>query len=222
MNRIVPCLAALLCAGVASSAALAQTTATQVIRGDVAAVEPSVLRVKSPTGQESIVRVPDDVRVSVRAPATLDAIKAGSYVGVTASRQPDGTLLASEVHIFPESMRGTGEGHRPMAALPGSTMTNATVSRVSPAKSASRSTMTNATVAKVGTAGNGRTLQLTYAGGEQTIAVPDGVPVVTTESGNRASLSAGEHVIVTAQRDADGQLAANRISVGKNGSVPPI
>jgi hypothetical protein len=220
MNRIVPCLAAFLCAGVASSAALAQTT--QVIRGDVAAVEPSALRVKSPTGQVSTVRVPDDVRVNVRAPATLDAIKGGSYVGVTASRQPDGTLLASEVHIFPESMRGTGEGHRPMAALPGSTMTNATVARVSPAKSATRSTMTNATVAKVGAAGNGRTLQLTYAGGEQTIVVPAGVPVVTTESGDRSSLSAGEHVIVTAQRDADGQLAASRISVGKNGSVPPI
>ena len=88
MNRIVPCLAALLCAGVASSAALAKTTTTRVIRGNVAAVEPSVLRVKSPTGQESIVRVPDDVRVSVRAPATLDAIKTGNYVGVTASRQP--------------------------------------------------------------------------------------------------------------------------------------
>ncbi|HXU67473.1 MAG TPA: DUF5666 domain-containing protein [Casimicrobiaceae bacterium] len=222
MNRIVPCLAAFLCAGVASSAALAKTTTTRVIRGDVAALEPSVLRVKSPTGQESIVRVPDDMRVSVRAPATLDAIKAGSYVGVTASRQPDGTLLASEVHIFPESMRGTAEGHRPMAALPGSTMTNATVARVSPAKSATRSTMTNTAVAKVGAAGNGRTLQLAYAGGEQTIVVPDGVPVVTTESGNRSSLSAGEHVIVTAQRGADGQLAASRISVGKNGSVPPI
>ena len=202
MNRIVQCLAAFLCAGVASTAALAQTT-TQVIRGDVAAVEPSALRVKSPTGQESTVRVPDDVRVNVRAPATVDAIKAGSYVGVTASRQPDGALLASEVHIFPESMRGTAEGHRPMAAVPGSTMTNATV-------------------AKVGTEGSGRTLQLTYAGGEQTIVVPAGVPVVTTESGSRSSLSPGEHVIVTAQRGADGQLAASRISVGKNGSVPPI
>ena len=221
MNRIDACVAAFLGVVFANSATAAQQT-TQVIRGDVAAIEGSTLRVKSPTGQENDIQLSNNAPVNVRVPATLDAIKKGSYVGVTATRQPDGTLLASEVHLFPESMRGTAEGHRPMAALPGSTMTNATVASVSPANSPSRGSMTNATVTNIDTKGSGRTLKLTYAGGEQTVVVPRGAPVVTTEMGKRSSLSAGEHVIVTAQANAGGTLVASRISVGKNGSVPPI
>jgi len=109
MNRIGPCLAVLLCAGVASGAALAQTT-TQVIRGDVAAVEPSALRVKSPTGQESIVRVPDDVRVSVRAPATLDAIRSAEPIDVAATTMP-----------------GPNVFHRPMRVVGATSVSGASV-----------------------------------------------------------------------------------------------
>ena len=158
----------------------------------------------------------------MRAPTSIDAIKPGTFIGTAAKPGPNGTLVASEVHIFPETMRGTGEGHRPMSTLPGSTMTNATVAGVSPSASSGRGTMTNATVEKVGEAGKGRTLKLTYKGGEQTVFVPGNVPVVTVEDGSRASLAPGEHVIVYAQRDTNGDLAAQRISVGKNGSVPPI
>jgi len=220
MNRTEACVAAILCVLFANGAALAQST-LQVIRGDVAAVEGPTLRVKTSTGQESDIRVTDTLRVNVRVPATLDAIKEGNYVAVTATPQPDGTLLASEVRIFPESMRGTGEGHRPMAALPGRTMTNATVASVSPVKSTSQRTMTNATVANVGNKGSGLSLKVTYKGGEQTVFVPSGTPVMITELGDRSTLSAGQHVIVTAQRNADGTLVASRISIGKNGSVPP-
>jgi hypothetical protein len=161
--------------------------------------------------------------VGVRAPASLDAIKPGSFIGTAATPGPNGTLIASEVHIFPESMRGTGEGHRPMPTMPGSTMTNATVAGVSGTPGGKgRGTMTNATVENVGAAGKARTLKLTYKGGEQTVVVPDKTPIVTVESGSRASLVPGAHVIVYAQRDANGALSAQRISVGKNGSVPPI
>jgi hypothetical protein len=201
-------------------AAVAGAQSMQMIRGEIVASDGKTLRVKSESGQETAIKVAGNTRVSVRAPATIDAIKPGAFVGTAAKPGPNGTLVASEVHIFPEAMRGTGEGHRPMSTLPGSTMTNATVAGVS--SSASKGTMTNATVDKVGQTGKGRTLKLTYKGGEQTVFVPDNVPVVTVEAGSAASLSPGEHVIAYAKRDASGELAAQRISVGKNRSVPPI
>ena len=194
----------------------------QTIRGDVAAVDGKTLRLKSASGQETVIALADNARVSLRVPTSIDAIKPGAFVGTAATPGPDGTLVASEVHIFPDALRGTGEGHRPMPTLPGSTMTNATVAGVTPSASKPRGTMTNATVENVGVAGKGRTLKLTYKGGEQTVFVPQSVPVVTVEAGSRASLSPGEHVIVYAKRDASGALAAQRISVVKNGSVPPI
>lgn len=221
MNRNTLRFAALVCALGFAAAALAQAT-TQMVRGDVAAMNGTDLRVKSPTGQEVQVVVPDTVRVSVRVPAPLSAIKPGSFIGTTASARPDGTLVASEVHIFTEAQRGTGEGHRPMATMPGSTMTNATVAGVAGAAAKPPGTMTNATVANVGAAGGARTLKLTYRGGEQTVVVPESVPVVTSEPGTRALLSPGAHVLVYAARNADGKLTAQHISVGRSGSVPPI
>jgi len=203
-------------------AARAGAQAMQTIRGDVVAIDGKTLRLKSASGQETAIALPENPRVSLRVPATIDAIKPGAFVGTAATPGPNGTLVASEVHIFPEALRGTGEGHRPMPTLPGSTMTNATVSGVTSSASKARGTMTNATVENVGAAGKGRTLKLTYKGGEQTVFVPENVPVVLVEAGSRASLSPGEHVIVYAKRDASGGLAAQRISVGKNGSVPPI
>ena len=204
-----------LACAIAASSALAQTVDT--LHGDVVAVERSQLRVKSNTGQ-AVVTLPDTVRISVRAPVSPEAIRPGDFIGTTASAQPDGTLRASEVHIFPESMRGTGEGHRPMPSKPGSTMTNATVSGVSN----SRRTMTNATVAKRDKRGGALTLNLAYKGGEQTVVVPPGVPVMTLENGDRGSLAPGAHVIVYASRGDDGNLTAQRISVGKDGFTPPL
>jgi Domain of unknown function (DUF5666) len=203
--------------------AVAAAQSSQTLRGDIAAVDGNTLHLKSAAGQETIVKLPDKASVSLRVPASLDAIKPGTFVGTAATPGPNGTLVASEVHIFPESMRGTGEGHRPMPSLPGSTMTNATVANVSGAPASKGSgTMTNATVENVGAAGKARTLKLTYKGGEQTVVVPDKTPIVMVEAGSRASLTPGAHVIVYAQRDANGGLTAQRVSVGKNGSVPPI
>jgi len=108
-----------------------------------------------------------------------------------------------------------------MANLPGSTMTNATVSSVSSAPVAKNS-MTNATVSKVDTLGGGRMLHLTYKGGAQDILVPANVPVVRFAAGDRAALTPGAHVIVYPTTSASGNLIASRISVGASGSVPPI
>src|SRR5688500_18498639 len=94
------------------------------IRGKIAAVEGGSLRVTTNSG-EVAVRFAEDVRIGGVAAAQLSDIAAGNYVGTTAVKQADGNLKALEVHIFPETARGTGEGHRPWDLQPGSTMTNA-------------------------------------------------------------------------------------------------
>ena len=197
-------------------------SSTQRIRGDVLALDGENLRIKSSEGDELTVKLTDDARLTAVSLASATDIKTGSFVGATAVAQPDGTLKASEVHIFPESMRGTGEGHRPMDSLPGSTMTNATVSRVSEARRPSANTMTNATVAKVAAASEIRKLTLQYKGGEQTVAVGVDTPVVFLEPGDRTLLVPGAHIVLNATRQADNSLAANRVTVGKNGMVPPM
>jgi hypothetical protein len=196
--------------------------AAQRIRGDVAAVHGKHLDVRTSTGQVVTVQMTDKLRVSARGPADLRSIVPGSFIGTTAVAQPDGMLKAVEVHVYPESMRGTGEGHRPMDTEPGSTMTNATVTSVAPsAKAAPRSTMTNATVESVAPTGSARRLTLRYKGGEQTVVVGDDVPVVTVEAGDTSMLVPGAHVVVTAAKQLDGTLTTDRIIVGKSGIVPP-
>ena len=194
---------------------------TQRIRGDVVAVHGKDLDVRTSSGQIVTVRMMDSLRVSARSAAGPNALVQGAFIGTTAVEQPDGTLKASEVHVFPESMRGAGEGHRPMETEPGSTMTNATVASVSSSpKPASRSTMTNATVAGVASGGAVRTLTLRYNGGEKKVVVNDGVPIVMVESGDYAMLVQGAHVAVTAAKQLDGALTTDRITVGRNGVVP--
>ena len=202
-----------------AGAAQAQSP-TRKIAGDVVKVDGDKLEVKSTAGQVVDVKLTDKVRLSARSPTDASKLTRGEFVGATAVPQADGTLRASEVHIFAESMRGTGEGHRPMDNDPGSTMTNATIANVGGA--AQRNTMTNATVADVAGTSGERRLILSYKGGEKTIVVPENVPILTVEPADRSLLAPGTHVIVYAAPQADGALAAERVSIGKNGYVPPL
>jgi hypothetical protein len=222
MNRLGVCVLSIgiLCA---SAGFACGQTAAQRIRGDVVALNGYSLSVKTATGQVVTVRLTDNTRVSARSASNLGAITSGAFIGTTAIPQPDGTLSAVEVHVFPESMRGTGEGHRPMDAAPGSTMTNATVMSVAAGgKATPRSTMTNATVANMAPSGPGRRVTLKYKDGEKVVVIGDSVPVVLVEPGDASMLVPGTHILVTATKQLDGTLAADRISVGKNGLVPPI
>ena len=99
------------------------------IRGKISSLDGQNMKVTTSAG-DVLVRVPDGTRVGGVAAAKLADIKSGSYVGTTATKQADGTLRATEVHIFPEEARGTGEGHRPWDLTPDSTMTNANVEKV--------------------------------------------------------------------------------------------
>jgi hypothetical protein len=194
----------------------------QKIAGDIVKIDGARLEVKATSGQVLAVKLADNVRLSARSAADATKLAPGAYVGTTAVPQPDGTLLAREVHVFPESMRGTGEGHRPMDNEPGSTMTNATIASVGSHDAVPRNTTTNATVAGVSGASGSRRMTLAYKGGEKTVVVPEDVPVVMFEPADRSLLVPGAHVIVYGATQADGAVAAERVTVGKNGFIPPL
>ncbi|MGE5220006.1 MAG: hypothetical protein ACM3SP_23635 [Chloroflexota bacterium] len=176
------------------------------IRGKIAAVEQGALKVTTKSG-DVLVKFADNTRIGGVEAAKLADIGSGNFVGTTAVKQPDGTLKALEVHIFPESARGTGEGHRPWDLQPGSTMTNANVEKVE-----------QVAVEKV----QGELLTLQYKGGKQKVFVPPGTPVVKNVAGDRSMLKPGAGVFIPSVRSADGTLTATRITVGVGGTMPPM
>jgi hypothetical protein len=207
---------------VAGGLARAQTPPSRV-RGDIVSVNGTALQLRADSGQMLAVKLADHYTVSARSHADLAKIAPGAFVGTTAVPGPDGTLTAVEVHVFPESMRGTGEGHRPMDAAPGSTMTNATVASVAVGRQAAAGrTMTNATVAAVAGGDQERRMTLRYNGGEKVVAIPKDTPIVMMEAGDPAMLVPGAHVIVSGVQQNDGSVLAERITVGKDGLIPPM
>jgi hypothetical protein len=197
-------LAALaLATGLSSASALAQGQPAR-IRGTIERVDGSVVTVKSRDGAEMKVDLPSDATVVGIVKSSLADVKQGSFVGVTGMPQPDGSQKALEVHIFPEAMRGTGEGHRPWDLRPQSTMTNASVEQ---------------TVASV----DGQTLMVKYKDGEKKIVVTPETPVVTYAPGDRSELKPGVKVFVNgAEKQPDGSYKATRINYGKDGLTPPM
>lgn len=196
--------ASLLAAGFLLAAATAQQPQTVRIRGTIESLEGSVLTVKSREGEERKVRLTDNVAVTGVVKSALSEIKPGSYVGVTGQPQPDGTQKAIAIHIFPEAMRGTGEGSRPWDLRPNSTMTNATVDQ------------------KV-EASEGQTLTVKYKDGEKKVAVTPETSIVTFVPGTNAELKPGAKVIImAATKKDDGSLETARINVGLDGLTPPM
>jgi hypothetical protein len=194
--------------------------AQEHVRGTVVSLVGDTLQLLNRAGSTVKVELAADTKVARVDRADPGSIAEGEFIGTTAVPQAGGRLRALEVHVFPESMRGTGEGHRPWDLAPGSTMTNAMVAAAKSGKMAS--SMTNATVGKMGSAGGVRTLRLSYRGGEQTVDVPAGTPVVKLEPGDRSDLAKGVAVFVIATKGAGGALVAQRISAGRNGVVPPM
>ena len=199
-SSLALCLLLFLC-----GPALAQTSAsTQRIRGDVVAIDGPNLQVKSRSGETLAVKLADNYVVAAVVKIDMTAIKAGAFVGTASMPQPDGTLTSLEVLVLPESMRGSNEGHYPWDLKPGSMMTNATI----------------VDVASVGQ--GGRRMTLKYKDGEKSIVVPEDVPIVTFEPGDKSMLVPGAHILLTATKQPDGSLTAARVAVGKDGLVPPM
>jgi hypothetical protein len=186
----------------AQTGAPTQTAAPVRVRGTIDAVDAQTMRVTSREGQKVTLAVAPDVVVTAILAANLADIKPGTYIGTAAMPQDDGTLRAFEIQVFPESMRGVGEGHRPWDLQPQSTMTNGTVGDV--------------------VVTQGRTLTLRYKDGEKKVVVPENAPIITYAPATAAMLTPGAHVIITATRQPDGSLVAQRVGVGKDGLVPPM
>ena len=186
------------------SLAWAQQPPAVRIRGTIEAVDGPLLAVKSREGTDMKVRLTDNVAVFGVANIAMSEIKPGSYIGVTAMPQPDGTQKALAVHIFPETQRGAAEGFRPWDLRPNSTMTNATVAT---------------TVAGV----EGQDILVKYKDGEKKVVVPPGTPVVTFLPGDKSELKPGAKIIIFgAIKKDDGTLEANRVNVGRDGITPPM
>ncbi len=174
------------------------------VRAEIVRVDGNKLFVKARDGAELTVNVPDNVAVSGIVKIALADIKAGSYIGISAMPESDGSQNALHVHVFPEALRGVAEGHSAWDVRPGSTMTNATVDQIT-------------------AVGEGRTLTVKYKDGEKKIVVPADTPIVTYLPGTRDELKPGARIfIVAAQRQPDGSLNAARISVGRDGLTPPM
>ena len=189
----------------ASSRVEAQDTAVGnpvTIRGKIASIKGQELVVTAANG-EVRVKAPDTAIIRGEILLKLADIIPGMYLGTTAQKQADGTFRSSEVHIFSEDQRGTGEGHRPSSSVPNSTMTNANVERVE-----------DGAVQDV----RGRTMTLKYQGGEVKVFVPPDTPIVKRVPANRESLRPGAEVTIQANRAADGFISAAQITVRASGS----
>jgi len=185
-----------------SAAVLAQTPPTR-IRGTLEQVDGNLLTIKARSGEVMKVKVPDNVVLMGVAKASMADIGNGKFIGTTTVGQKDGALVAEEVHIFPENMRGTGEGHRDWDLRP-------------------ESKMTNANVADVKAMGKERMLTVQYKGGEKQILVPENTVVVSYTPTEKSELKPGAPVFINATRAADGSLSAPRVNVGLRGQIPPM
>jgi hypothetical protein len=185
-----------------TTAALAQERVR--VRGTIENVDGNVLTVKTREGQDVKVKLPDNARVLGIEKASIDDIKQGSYIGVSAMPQTDGSQKALHVHIFLDAMRGVAEGFGPWDVRPNSTMTNATVDNMV-------------------TGTDGRNITVKYKDGEKKIVVPPDAPIVKYVPGNKDALKAGAKIfIVAAVKQPDGTLEAPNVSVGLNGLTPPM
>lgn len=193
------------CAVLLASAAVFAQDKPMRVRGTVEQIDGAMMTVKSREGDTLKVKLADEVKVVALVKSSLADIKPNSFVGSTAMPQPDGTWKAVEVHIFPEEMRGTGEGDRPYDYKPQSTMTNGTVN------SLAKTTMTGTVASEEGT-----TLTLDYKGGSKKIDVTPQTVIVSYVPGTREELKPGASIYLpAATRQADGTLLTARVNVGR-------
>ena len=197
-------LAAVTMTAASTLCALAQQPPTVRVRGAIEALDGAMLSVKSRDGADLKVRLADNVAVFGIAKTALSDIEVGSYIGVTAMPEADGSQKAIAIQLFPENLRGVAEGFRPWDQRPGSTMTNATVAE---------------TVKGV----EGQNTLVKYKDGEKRIVVPPETPIVSFVPGDKSELKPGAKIIIfSATKKEDGTLEAARVNVGRDGLTPPM
>jgi hypothetical protein len=199
MARLVLAAASLFFVGIALPASAQETVR---IRGTVERIEGPVYVVRNRDGAELKLSLTDNPLFVVIVPSKMADIKQGMFVGSAGMMQADGTQKAIEVHIFPESMRGTGEGHYDWDLMPKSKMTNANVEHA---------------VNSV----DGQMLSVKYKDGEKKLLVTPETIVVTYEMGKKEEVQPGTKIFVAAaKKQLDGTVQAPRITYGRNGQAP--
>ena len=185
--------------------ALAQNASIATSRATVQTIsaDGSGLKVRTRAAEDQTIRLDPKTRFLLVIPAALTDVKPGTFIGVAALPGDGNELKAMEVHIFPEAMRGTGEGFRPFDLAPKSSMTNGNIS------------------ARVD-ATTGPKLTVAYKGGEQTIVVDPKTPIVSFEPGAKTDLKPGAAIIARGPKQEDGSIDAAFILIGKDGLVPPM
>jgi hypothetical protein len=173
------------------------------VRGTVVSLDGPNLVVHAKDGKDVAITLADKFCAIAVVKASMADIRQGTFIGTATATQPDSTLRSVEVVVFPESMKGTAEGHYPWD-LPGSSM------------------MTNATVSNAVKGVDGQTVTVTYKGGEKKIDIPANVPVVALVPSTAADIRAGEAVFVPGERQADGSIHAGAVLFGKDGLIPPM
>jgi hypothetical protein len=200
LSTVVLVLAACVTTGIN---AFAEDTPARV-RGTLQKMDGNNLTIVTKSGKETNVTLKDGAPVIAVTKGSMSDIKSNTFVGITAMPQPDGTQKAVEVHVFEESLRGTGEGHYSWDLMANSTMTNGAVAQQ---------------VEKV----EGNTLQVKYKDGEKTIVVPKDAEVVNLLAGSKADLKTGAHVFIPRwEKQGDGTWQAAVVVVGRDGITPPM
>ena len=187
----------------AALAAVGATASAQAVRGTIDKVAGNELTPRTGEGAPTTVKLADNAMIVAVLRGSLADIKEGTYLGSAAMPQADGSQKAIEIHIFPEEMRGVGEGHRPYAPVANGTMTN------------------GATSGPIVTSVDGSTIVVKYKEGEKKIVVAKDTPIVRYMIGSRSDLQPGARFSVNAPvRKVDGTVEASRINVGREGVVP--
>ena len=173
------------------------------IRGTVEKLDGQALTVKSREGQELTITLAPNVTVAYLVKKSLGDIKAGDFVATTSSKGTDGKNHSVELRIFPEAMRGLGEGQYAWDLMP-------------------ESLMTNATVAGITGAPQGQTLKVTYKGSESEIVVGPDTPIFGYGTGDTSLLKPGAAIFIVALKNPEGSLSASRVTAEKDGGKPPM
>jgi hypothetical protein len=194
--------AALIPMALVSASAFADGTPVRV-RGSVVSLEGTKLVVHAKDGKDITVNLNENFAALAVVKSSMADIKEGTFIGTATVTQPDSTLRSMEVVVFPDKMRGTGEGHYPWDL-------------------GSNSMMTNATVSNAVKGVEGQTITVTYKGGEKKIEVPANVPVVTIVPATKEEIKPGAIVFVPTMRQADESLTGGAVLFGKDGVIPPM
>jgi hypothetical protein len=173
------------------------------VRGALVSLDGSKLVVHGKDGADVAITLKDKFGVLAVVKASMADIKQGTFIGTATTTEPDSSLKSVEVVVFPDALRGTGEGHYPWDLGP-------------------KSMMTNATVANAVQGVDGQEVTVTYKGGEKKIAIPANVPIVALTPASKADLAPGQAVFVPTEKQADGSLVGGVVLFGKDGVVPPM